>query len=103
MAELKPKRGFVNAKWYAQDQILSVWPDYDDISPVPVLVIPDPDRDPTPEEIEALAQQMYAHTLPTATLEFGAVRPWEQANDGFRRVWRSIAAQAFRLGARVPS
>lgn len=58
---------------------------------VPVLVIPDPDRDPTPEEIEALARRLHESEA------------WGGTFDADRTSCLIAARAAWRLGARVPS
>lgn len=96
MAELKPKRGFVDLDHWdviGEDSVVQpiIWDDgSDDGSDVCVLLIPDPDRDPTPEEIEALAEALYATTAPGAL-------------DGpFAATLREVVRAAWKLGARVP-
>lgn len=78
VAELKPKRGFVNPANYELDHF-HVWDKRDDTTLVPVLVVPDPDREPTEEEVRAIAEAI-----------------------GCTPFW-TIARAAWRLGARVPS
>lgn len=92
MADLKPKRGFVERK---------AWPGFDNcfeerpqvfqvggIDRVPVLVIPEPDRDPTVEDLIALARALFP----------GEVKPTDRGvSIGLARVARA----AWRLGARV--
>lgn len=93
MADLQPKRGFVERK---------AWPGFDNcfeerpqvfqvggIDRVPVLVIPEPDRAPTEAKVVALGEALFATTAP------GAI-------DGpFAAMFREVARAAWRLGARV--
>lgn len=91
MGDLKPKRGFVYVKRFDEDACV-VWcgPVGDDEEEsVPVLVVPDPDRDPTPQEIEALAVALFPCATPSARVD------WP--------VQVEVARAAWRLGARVPS
>ena len=90
MAELKPKRGFVWAQGL-EEAIRGCHAFTVNLTPTkaatfPVLVIPEPDRDPTPEEIEALARLL----CPDAPLS-----EWKRS--------LACAWTAWRLGARVPS
>lgn len=95
MAEpMKPKRGFVerddwNAIGVAGLPRPKIW--HAQIgNDLPVLLVPDPDRDPTPEEIEALSEALYATTAPGAL-------------DGpFAAMLREVVRSAWKLGARVP-
>lgn len=110
MAELKPKRGFVDLDHWdviGEDSVIQpiIWDDRsDDGSDVCVLLIPDPDRDPTPEEIEALAERLYEDARPVASKADGLTfAPWSVSGSRSRKLWCIYASAAWRLGARVPS
>lgn len=108
MAELKPKRGFVNRMKFDPGMMgasCMVWEDEnpDDDARLPVLVIPEPDRDPTPEEIEDLAEMIHDAVRPEAESVGGAkLNSWKDAALPYRLVWYMIARAAWKLGARVP-
>ena len=95
---LKPKRGFVDlVEWDAigSDSPIEpiVWDDASvDGDDVCVLLIPDPDRDPTDAEAEALAKRLH-----------GAEDAWPCLDQRDQSVFRICARAAFRLGARVKS
>lgn len=110
MAELKPKRGFVNVEdWHriGQDRnpVPHIWDERRAVGDdIPVLVVPDPDRDPTPEEIEALAEMIHDAVRPEAESVGGAkLDAWKDAALPYRLVWYMIARSAWKLGSRVPS
>ena len=88
MADLKPKRG-----WVCEEDIrdfedysyatVHVDPDGPSHAAIPVILVPDPDRDPTDAEVEALAEALDAD------------------GDAEWHVLEPIARAAWRLGARV--
>lgn len=93
MSDLKPKRGFVyRSEWDGFDSCFAPRPQvWQTTSPdrVPVLVVPDPDREPTEAEVEQLALIFQREDAVAGT------DSWEVA--------MACARAAFRLGARVPS
>ena len=96
MADLKPKRGFVSqSDWNGMGNPDAprayLWDEnpgcYD---PVPVLLVPDPDRAPTEAEVDALARACIRAA-------FGTKEMYEAPSDSEL----ALARAAWRLGARV--
>lgn len=91
MSDLKPKRGFVyRTNFHAYlagppmgGRLFAVDSVYHGEECLPVLVLPEPDRDPTEAEVEALAEALDAD------------------GDAEWHVLEPIARAAWRLGARV--
>ena len=95
MADLKPKRGFVSqSDWNGMGNPDAprayLWDEnpgcYD---PVPVLLVPEPDRDPTEAEVVALGEALYATAAPGAL------------DGASASMFRAVVRAAWRLGARV--
>ena len=95
MADLKPKRG-----WVCEEDIrdfedysyatVHVDPDGPSHAAIPVLLVPEPDRDPTEAEVDALARACIRAA-------FGTKEMYEAPSDSEL----ALARAAWRLGARV--
>lgn len=93
---LKPKRGFAYRDTYDAylagpplgGRIFAVDSVFHGESCIPVLVVPEPDREPTEAEVEELASKLF--------------QPGNECSvSGITNGAREVARAAFRLGARV--
>lgn len=71
-------------------------------SAIPVLVVPDPDREPSPEELEDLSRRLYEGSIPGFDVAFAPVKTesWENTFETVRASCRIFAKTAWKLGAR---
>lgn len=100
------KRGFVFdwelADYGAATSSMEVCPTDEFGSAVPVLIVIDPDREPTPEEVEDLARRLYDATTPAFAEKFAPYKsePWSEALETIREACRIYVREAWKLGAR---